>query len=105
MLGLAGFDAPRILCYGDSLTAGLAGNFVKTYAPYASRLSQLCMCPHTNLVPAGTATKSPKLKAFDLLFRICTVVCLDLTCFYPPSVNCPVDHVGLCGKTTQDMVK
>jgi lysophospholipase L1-like esterase len=39
-----GFQAPRILCYGDSLTAGLAGNFVKTYAPYAARLSDLLSC-------------------------------------------------------------
>jgi lysophospholipase L1-like esterase len=52
---------PRILCYGDSLTAGLTGNYAKTYAPYSKRLSQL--------------------------------------------LNCNTDHIGLCGKTTSDMVR
>jgi hypothetical protein len=38
----AAADLTRVLCYGDSLTAGLAGNFVTKYAPYASRLQELC---------------------------------------------------------------
>jgi len=52
---------PRILCYGDSLTAGLTGNFVLKYEPYAKTLQKL--------------------------------------------MGCDVDHVGLSGWTTQQMVE
>lgn len=50
----------RILCYGDSLTAGLIGNWCTRFEPYAKRLSQL--------------------------------------------LDARVDHVGLCGWDTKQMV-
>jgi len=51
-----GFSHPRVLCYGDSLTAGLAGNFVKTYAPYSARLSELLSCPVDHVGLCGMTT-------------------------------------------------
>jgi len=51
-----GFASTRVLCYGDSLTAGLAGNFVKTYAPYSSRLSELLACQVDHVGLCGMTT-------------------------------------------------
>eukprot|EP00281_Chroomonas_sp_CCMP1168_P013137 CAMPEP_0206280638 /NCGR_PEP_ID=MMETSP0047_2-20121206/38688_1 /ASSEMBLY_ACC=CAM_ASM_000192 /TAXON_ID=195065 /ORGANISM="Chroomonas mesostigmatica_cf, Strain CCMP1168" /LENGTH=434 /DNA_ID=CAMNT_0053710719 /DNA_START=14 /DNA_END=1318 /DNA_ORIENTATION=- len=47
----------RVLCYGDSLTAGLAGNFVTKYAPYAVRLSELLSCQVDHIGLSGWTTE------------------------------------------------
>lgn len=75
----------RVLCYGDSLTAGLAGNFVTEYAPYASRLSELSEyyvffpCYAFGSVALATSP-SFALSSFRSFPRSAKVIAMTYTC-------------------------
>lgn len=99
----------RVLCYGDSLTAGLAGNFVTEYAPYASRLSELseyyAFLPCYAFAQFCCPCDISQLRV--VFFQIFPTYCkshsydIHMSC----AVGCQVDHIGLSGWTTSQMTK